>query len=474
MVDEETTPRALDSGEDEPRVGGSTTPENERVAELMAHTIDVPVLAEAVARQQAADAADVLEDIEDEEAVEILGQLDDHAAAEALAEMRGPLAAGVLTELVEEDAAYASRLLELMAPDDAADLLQALDDDERSTLLDLMGAKPRGELVRLAAYDEESAGGMMTTDFLALGEDLSVTDAIEHIRGHELSEETKHALIIDARGRLVGILGLRQLLTARAYERVGDICTGSTTAVYPDLDREEVAREFDRYDFDMLPVIDRSGRLLGIVTVDDVIDIIRDEQTEDVQKTVGAGKGEAVYSSLLEKLRGRFRWLLISLVMTCVAAAVIFPAEALIKEQTILAFLLPVLAALVGNAGHQALAVTLRGIVLDEVRRDRVWPLVLREGAVGLTMGAALGIIMCLIVGTLSQFTSLASWRIGAVAGLAAAASMGVGTLAGAGVPLIMRRLGWDPAQSSAIFLIMITDGISFSVLLGLTALLTF
>ncbi|MHC4130180.1 MAG: CBS domain-containing protein, partial [Planctomycetota bacterium] len=130
-----------------------------------------------------------------------------------------------------------------------------------------------------------------------------------------------------------------------------------------------MAREFDRYDYAMLPVVDLDDRLIGIVTVDDVIDIIRAEQTEDVQKTVGAGAVEAVYSRLGEKLRGRFPWLGMSLVLTCVAAAVVLVFHDMISQYTTLAWLLPVIAAVVGNAGHQALAVTLRGIVLDEVRR---------------------------------------------------------------------------------------------------------
>jgi magnesium transporter len=239
-------------------------------------------------------------------------------------------------------------------------------------------------------------------------------------------------------------------------------------AVRSDVDQETVAEQFDRYDYYTLAVVDDRRRILGIVTVDDVIDIIRAEQTEDVQKTVGAGAGEAVYSGLREKFRGRFPWLGMSLLMTCAAAGVVLLFDDLIRRMPVLAFLMPVIAALVGNAGHQALAVTLRGIVLNEVRADRVWPLVLRECAVGVISGAVLGAAVCLGMGALNARFGGLGWQIGAVAGVSTAIAMGVGTLAGASIPLIMRRMGADPAQASAIFLIMVTDAVSFSVLLGL------
>jgi magnesium transporter len=145
--------------------------------------------------------------------------------------------------------------------------------------------------------------------------------------------------------------------------------------------------------------------------------------------------------------------------------------EDLIRERPILAFLMPVIAALVGNAGHQALAVTLRGIVLNEVRPERVAPLIAREATLGLLNGVALGLLMILVVAGIGQFTESASWQVGVVAGIALAVSMCAGTLAGSGIPLVMRRLGADPAQSSAIFLIMITDAVAFATFLGLTHL---
>jgi magnesium transporter len=439
-----------------------------RVDALLAHSIDVPALAEAVERQEAPDAADTLERLEEDEAAQVLVAMEGQAAAEALAEMRGPLAAGVIEDLIDEGSlAYAAQLVGLMAPDDAADLTQALDGERQAALL---GALPAGKAValrQLIGYAEDTAGGLMTTDFLALRAEQTVEEATGAIRARELPEEVHELPVVDA-GRLVGVISLRTLLISRADRRVGDIMARDVATIGPDLDQEEVAREFDRYDRFMLPVVDVHDRLLGIVTVDDVIDIIREEQTEDVQRTVGAGAEEAVYSGIAEKIRGRLPWLVVSFLLAIPASIVVLRFSGFVAELSILAVLMPIVAALAGNAGHQALAVTLRGIALAEVRAGRVWPLVRREAIVGLLNGLAVGGLVGLGVSVLSLEVESASWRLGVVVAVSMSMSMCTGTLAGASIPLIMRRFGADPAQSSAIFLIMITDAMAFLTFLGL------
>ena len=228
-----------------------------------------------------------------------------------------------------------------------------------------------------------------------------------------------------------------------------------------------MARAFDRYDAFLLPVVDDSEHLLGIITVDDVLDIIREEHTEDAHRAVGAGAGEAVYSGVLDKFRGRFPWLVVSLFITAPSAWVVLQFEGLIGDLAILAMLMPIVAAVAGNAGHQALAVTLRGIVLDQVRDVRVAGMLRREVAAGLLSGLGLGLITAVAVGLLATIIDSASWRLGAVVAGSLACSVCAGTLAGSVIPLAMRRLGADPAQSSAIFLIMITDAVSFASFLG-------
>jgi len=243
----------------------------------------------------------------------------------------------------------------------------------------------------------------------------------------------------------------------------------SVHAIRADTDDEDVARTFQKYDYTMLPVVDAENRLMGIVTVDDVIDLIQSEQTEDVQRSVGAGAGESVYSSMAEKISGRLPWLLISAVVMIPASIVVLRFDGLIEEIAFLAVLMPMVAALAGNAGHQSLAVTLRGLALDDVPGERVSNLLGRELMTGLFTGAVLGGLLVLVVWALSGLISGPSLGLGIVMGVALIVSMTIGTLTGATVPLLLRRFGADPAQGSCIVLIMITDAVAFGSLLGFT-----
>ena len=475
---EPTSPMNVDEHtivEERPRVADPSelTPEDERVQQMMAHTIDVGALAGAVNLQAAADAADTLEELEEGEATEVLEEMEDLAAAEALAEMQMPLAVSVLQDLVDDDPVYAGRLLGLMAPDDATDILQGLDEKERDALLARVERSSAEEIVQLINYDPESAGGLMTTNFLVLRDDMSVGQATEYIRSSPVPDSVNDALVTDDHDRLTGLISLRQLLLAPNSQQIADIMETDLVAIRTDRDREEVAQTFDRYDLSLLPVIDDHERLLGVITVDDVIDIIREEQTEDVQRSVGAGKGEAVYSSLRDKIKGRLGWLATSLVMMCFSAAIILFNEDIIRKKPLLAFLLPVIAAVVGNGGQQSMMVTLRGLVLDEIRPGRVGPLLGREVMVGIVNGLALGMLLfagVVAVSTLGLET--ATLEIAIVAGIAIFGAMSAATLTGTTIPLLMKKLGIDPALAASIILIMITDGVSFMTIIGLTKLM--
>ena len=445
------------------------SPADEHVAQLMSHTIDVSALASAVTKQKAADAADTLEDLDDDEAAEVIGLMDDQSASDALAEMEDPLAVTIIEDLIDDDRKqYAATLLTTMAPDDAVCIIRLLDKSITEQLIVCMPVGHARQLRQLCDYQEESAAGIMTTDFVSLNDEMTIEEVVDLLRRREIPEHVRDLPVTNKNDELVGIVGLRALLIGIRDETVANTMAHKFAAVHSETDREQVAREFDRYDYLMLPVTDSLNRLLGIITVDDVIDIIEEEQTEDVQKTVGAGAGEAVYSGLAEKLRGRMPWLIISALMMLPATYIVLSFESLIKEVALLAVFMPLIAALAGNAGHQALAVTLRGIVLDEVRRDRIFPLVRRELFVGLIAGVTIGSIVAIAIWLFGD-SQLAS-RLGVIFALAMVTSMGVGTLTGAAIPLLMRRFGADPAQASAIFLVMVTDAVAFSTLLGFAA----
>ena len=463
-----------DEGFLEPQIENpvEASPEDERVAQLLEHTLDVPVLASAVEAQEAADAADTLESLRESDAVELLEEMDLESAADALSHMLAPLASSVLEDLVEENPEYAARLIEQMPPDDAADILQDIPIEIQERLLEVMSASPRAILQNLLAYDEESAGGIMTPEVLVVRAAMSVTDAVDVIRRSEIDEDSQYVFVVDEENRLTGILGLRSLVVAAPEDLIEEICDREVAAIPPDLDREAVAMEFEKYDYLVLPVIDSEQKLLCAVTVDDVIDSIRAESTEDAQKMVGAGREELVFSSVFEKLKSRIPWLVVNLITSCVAAIVVLQFENLIAEIAVLAVLMPMIANQSGNAGQQSLAVTLRGIVLDQIRPALVWRLMLREGVVGLVNGCIAGILVGSVVTVLEITTGSGTWRLGAVIALSMTCSLTIGTLTGAGLPLLMRKLGFDPATASTIFLTMVTDSTSFFVFLGLASLL--
>ena len=453
------------------------TPEDERVDELLdAPDFDVPTLADAVERQEAPDAAETVEQIGEEAAYEVMEEMETESAAEALVHMHPSLAASVLEDLVEEDPEYAGELIEEMAPDDATDLLQNLSDESRDRLLGTLGKVEAVKFRRLLEYPEKSAGGMMTTDYLAVRDSMTVREAVEAIRRADaLGEDWLYVFVVDWRGRLQGRATMRAMLLADPSQRVIEVSEKKVDAVKSDVPSDEVAHEFEKYDYLVLPVVDDEDRMLGVITVDDVIDAIRKEGTEKAQAMFGAGREEAVFSSVADKLRGRLPWLFVNLFTSSIAAVVVLQFDGLIASIAILAVIMPVIANQAGNAGQQSLAVTLRGIVLDEVREGAALGLIRREATVGLVNGLICGLLVGGIIGCFEyiQHPDAAMWKLGIVVAIAMTVALSVGTLVGSSLPLAVRRLGADPATASTIFLTMVTDSMSFLVFLGLASALS-
>ena len=453
------------------------TPEDERVEELLEKpTLDLPEFADAVEQQEAPDAAETLEQIGGAKAVEVIEEMETESAADALAHMHPSLAVSVLEDLVEEDPAYAGKLIEEMEPDDATDILQNMTDASRDRLLGTLGKVEAVKFRRLLEYPEKSAGGLMTTDYLAVRDTMTVREAIEAIRrAGALGVDWLYVFVVDWRGRLQGRATMRALLLANPAQKVTEICERQVDAVKPDIEREDVAREFEKYDYLVLPVVDDEDRMLGVITVDDVVDVIRQENREDAQAMVGAGRGEAVFSSVGDKLRGRMPWLMVNLCTCTISAVIILQFNKVIGAIAMLASLMPVIANQAGTAGQQSLAVTLRGIVLDEVRDGAERGILRREAYVGMMNGLMCGVIAATVVtlGELSFNPGTGRWMLGIVAGVAMTVALSIGTFVGAALPLLARRFGADPATAATIFLTTVTDAVSFFVFLGLATILS-
>ena len=456
---------------------GSDNLDLQRVEDLVQAEAGASELAPAVAELAPADAADRIEAFEPEAQAEVVHCMEQASAADALSHMELPLAASVLGDLPISEA---GELLVQMAPDDAADLLQQFDDEISTAILKTMHPKHAALLGKLVLYAPDTAGGIMTTNIGVVREGLRIGQAIDWLKIHTIHDAQNEMYVVDDQKRLVGTITFRELLILDDDKDLEDHLYRDFDAVGPEVDREEVARVFERYDLLTLPIVDEQGRVLGMVTIDDVVDIIAAEATEDAQRQFGAGVSEAVYSPVIEKLKGRGPWLLGNLLMAQAGSMVLLFFTDLIALIPAVAVVYPIIANQSGNSGQQSMAITLRGLVLGEIRPERVWPLLRREVAFGLIAGLGVGVVFALgaaLVGPLAinapvaEGGSLGWFWFGGACGLAMAVAMTLGCLAGTLMPLGMQKLGIDPATAAAIFVTMITDAVSYGVFLLLIVL---
>lgn len=414
-----------------------------------------------------ADVAEVIEALPVESAAEVLDTLPPEAAAHALEYLDEGDAGQVVEDM---DPARAAAAIAHMSLDDATDLLGRMDPEQRAGILGKLSDDDRNILQALLTYNPESAAGIMSPEVTALPADMSVSDAIAELRrvAHE-KEQIYYTYVVDSGRRLLGVLSLRDLILARGEQKLHDIMIRSVVKVPGEMDREEVARLLSKYGYYALPVVDPWDRLLGIVTVDDVVDVIREEATEDVQRMVGAGADERIDSPVGFTLSRRVPWLMVNLGTAFLAASVVGLFEATLERITALAVLMPVVAGQAGNTGAQSMAVVIRGIATGEARLRSMIAILARELCVGVLAGLA--------IAAAASAAILGWWhdaRLALVLGLAMVTCLAIAAVSGALVPLLMKRLGFDPAQSSSIILTTITDvsGLGVFLLLGTWLLL--
>ena len=409
-----------------------------------------------------AEVAEILAALREDEAVELLRRLYlRRAAAAPLGEMDPEEAARLLAELNRDEAV---RILSRMDPDDAVDLLAELPRETVQDILRRLEERERKELSELLSYPPDTAGGLMSPEVVALPQDMSCQEAIETLRRvAEEMETVYYAYVVDEERRLIGVLSLRDLVFARPETPIHQIMHTDVMSVPAHLDVEEVARLFDRYNFLALPVVDEEGRLLGIVTVDDVIDAIREEATEDLYRLAGAPLEERVDTPWYRSLRLRLPWLYLNLATAFLAASVVGAFESVVAKVAALAIFMPVIAGQGGNAGMQTVTIVTRGIALGEVPKGKGWRILAKE----LTLGLLHGLIIGITVGAIA-YAWKGSFYLGLIAFLAMVFNLIAAGTAGAVIPLTLRALRLDPALASSIFLTTVTDTLGFFFLLGL------
>ncbi len=412
-----------------------------------------------------ADMAAHIENLSLEKQVCVLQNLSKEDAAEALAELDENVAVDVLENL---DPDTAAQIIAEMSPDDAADVLDELDEEHRDALLDKLEKEDSEEIRNLLTFDPDSAGGVMNTEIILLEHNITVDDAIIHIR-HEMEDKESpyYAYVVDEQDILVGVLSLRDLMLSRPGTLLRNaLSSHQVITVTYDMEKGEVANLLSHYNFMAMPVVDYEGHIMGVVTYDDILDIIHDEASADMLGMVGADPEETIDTPWLESVRKRLPWLMINLFNSAISASVVYMFEGSIASMAILAVLMPMVANQAGNTGQQALAVIIRQLATERFDGKRSWLAVLREGKIGFATGS---IMSCLAFLVVWAFTG--NPLLGAVMGGALLFDMLLGAIAGGSIPLILRSLGRDPAQASSIFLTTITDGAGFFVFLGLASL---
>ena len=372
-----------------------------------------------------------------------------------------------LNEILEDlDDATLASICSSSAPDDAADLLDFLDEERRARILEILGATQGARLESLLEGEEATAGSLMNTEFLALDEDLTVAQAIEVIRQYPRKESFFYVYCVDTDQHLVGVLSLRSLILAGPSLTLRDLMVQSVVRTQIDSSPEEVAQLVSKYDLLSVPVVDMQNRLVGVVTVDDVLDVIQEQAEEDLLHLAGVDISERVTTPARESWRKRFPWLAINLATAFAAAGVVRFFEPTIEKWTALAAFMPIVAGMGGNAGTQTLTVFVRALALGEIDwRGGLRP-IWKELLVGLANGVAIGCITAMIVGVWTG-----QWVLAGILLIAMAINLVIAGLAGGLVPLILERLGFDPAVASSIFVTMFTDTGGFFVFLGLATL---
>ena len=443
----------------------SSQAENEAIAVRIEGLVadgDLAAVGELVADLHPSDLADLVEKLDEAGQIAILSALPVPVASEALSEMeegedRGDLLAALTPQRGAE-------LIEDLADDDAADLMGELDPPEQRKIFDALPYETADELIGLLRYDEESAGGLMTTELVAVEGSLTAEQALGQVRvqGREV-EDFYTVFVVDRDRRLLGTLRLDDLVIADPHSSVDAMVTEPVATVLPDVDQEEVSRLIARYNLASIPVVNSQGMLLGRITFDDVIDVIEAEQTEDILRLAGITDEEELRHTWTESVRTRLPWLALNLVTAAAAASVILVFEDVIDQVLTLAFLAPIIAAMGGSSGTQSLAITIRRITVEGSGSARGF--VMKEILIGLVIGAVLGVGIGLLA-----FALRGDAMLGLIVMLAMWGNQVVAGFAGAFVPATLDRMGVDPSVASSVFVHTLTDLCGFFLLLGLAS----
>jgi magnesium transporter len=441
----------------------------ERIAALIGEG-DIAALETLLEEFHPSDIADVVESLSEDLRLALVRALPADLASETLAEMEeGDVRAELLSALAPAEGA---ELLHELSDDDAADLVGELAPETQDRLLAELPTDEAGDIRELLQYEEDTAGGIMTTALVSVLGHLTAGEAIEAVRvkGREV-ENFYTVFVVDEDTKLLGTVPLDDLILSDTDHRISDLVEPTVASVVPEADQEQVGHMIAHYNLASIPVVSDEGVLLGRVTFDDVIDVIEAESTEDLLLFSGVSEAEELRGSSLEAVRARLPWLLLNTMTASLAASVVWWFRSEIAAATLLAVVMPVVAGLGGNAGQQALAVTIRRLATSAGPLEARGRVVRKEILVGFLNGGAIGLLVAVGAGMLALAMGVDP-RLGVVVLLAMWGNIAMAGFAGSFIPTLLDRMGQDPAVASTVFLTALTDLTGFLLLLGLATVM--
>jgi magnesium transporter len=400
--------------------------------------------------------------IEDQE--RIINLLSTEIAAQVISEMHEEGHPEDL--LIQLSPERRTEIVQLLDYDDATDIISQLEDAEQKEILNELSDHDASNIRNLLSYPEDTAGGLMNTKFIRINLNLTKKDAIDEIIFQsENMEEFYTIFVVDDHGVFQGIVSLKDIIKAKGNAKITELVKAEVAWVSPYTDQEEVARLISQYNITSIPVLGEDMTLLGRVTFDDVIDVLQDENTEDILKISGVSEDEELSGNWIEAVKSRLPWLIINLGTAFLASAVVRHFEPTLEKIAVLSAYMTIIAGMGGNAATQALAVTVRRISLYDLTNQQAYRTIIKELTVGVINGAVTGLIVLLFA---LYFDS--NPLLGLVIFMAMTGNLFVAGIAGAGIPLLLKRVGIDPAIASSIIITTFTDVFGFFLLLGLAS----
>lgn len=410
-----------------------------------------------------ADVLDLLHDNEDD-FFKILKRSPDWFIAAILEEEEDEEKYEILKKFSESEQ---KKILGEMSSDELTDLVGALDEEETRSVLKKINEEDRKDVYKLLSYDPDTAGGIMATEFVSIRENKTIEKTLKYLQKEAPDAESAYYLyVINKENVLKGVVSLRDIVCNDFDTKISEITNTNVISVPYYMDQEEVAIKFEKYGFMTMPVVDENNKILGIVTVDDIVEVMQEETTEDIHRLGGVDEEEKVDGSLRDSIKSRLPWLIVNLITAILAASVVGAFEGTISQVVTLATFMPIVAGMGGNAGTQSLTIVVRGIALGELDKDNGIRIFIKELLVGLTTGIVIGAIIAVL-----GFMWERNFVFGIVIGLAMILNMMVATMSGFIVPVILKKLKVDPALASAVFVTTVTDVLGFFFFLGLATM---